>query len=76
LIFIKKKVKINKETKGDFMIIQMPKNKTEASDKPATVIYVVDFKKKKIVGETLINNQANDIVAAWGKKVPMKKKAA
>lgn len=58
------------------MIIQMPENKKTASNKPATVIYVVDFKKKKLVGETLINNQANDIVASWGKKVPMKKKAA
>ena len=54
----------------------MPENKKAASNKPATVIYVVDFKKKKLVGETLINNQANDIVASWGKKVPMKKKAA
>ena len=54
----------------------MPKNDKKATQKPATVIYVVDFKKQKLVGETLVNNQANDIVASWGKKVPLKKKVA
>lgn len=39
---------------------------------PQTKIYVVDFKKQELVGETVVDNKSNMVTQQWGKS-PLKK---
>ena len=59
-------------------VLQFPKlaNSKITHTEPVTVIMIVDFKKKQLIGETEIDNVQGMIMGQWGEKpVPQKKVA-
>lgn len=59
-------------------VLQFPKV-TKSKNKviqPITMIMIVDFKKKELIGEIEIDNLQDMVVGQWGKKLARKKKVA
>lgn len=52
---------------------EVPKSKTQKIQ-PTTMIIVVDFKKKELIGETEVDNINDMVVGQWGKKPVQQKK--